>query len=98
MPRYLGQMGRVLAASSGVRRCGSASLDLCFLAEGVLDAFWEEATLGAWDVAAGLVILQEAGGVAARLDGSALDLDVGSILAANSTELQEELGRLVRGE
>ena len=42
LPRYLTQFDRVLRAASGVRRTGAAALDLCFLAEGVLDAFWEE--------------------------------------------------------
>jgi myo-inositol-1(or 4)-monophosphatase len=72
-------------------------MDLCYLAEGILDGFWEENYLSPWDVAAGLVILQEAGGIATRLDGSEIGLDDGSILAANSPEVLEELGALVRG-
>lgn len=98
VPRYLGQLGRVLVASSGVRRCGSAALDLCYVAEGILDAFWEEAYLSPWDVAAGSLILEEAGGVALRLDGTPLDLRDGSVLAANSPALLEELGRVVAGK
>ncbi len=98
VPRYLEELGRVLPASGGVRRGGSAALDLCYLAEGILDAFWEEAYLAPWDVAAGLLITEEAGGVAARLDGSALDLADGSLLAANSPALLEALRRVVRGE
>jgi myo-inositol-1(or 4)-monophosphatase len=92
IPRFLGQLGRVLPASGGVRRCGAAAVDLCYLAEGILDAFWEEDYLSPWDVAAGLLILQEAGGVASRLDGSPFDLANGSILAANSKALMDELG------
>jgi myo-inositol-1(or 4)-monophosphatase len=95
VPRYLEEFGRVLPASGGIRRGGSAALDLCYLAEGILDAFWEEDYLSPWDVAAGLVILSEAGGVATRLDGSAIDLAPGSILAANSPYLQEALAALV---
>ena len=72
-------------------------MDLCYLAEGVLDAFWEEDYLSPWDMAAGLVILQEAGGVATRLDGREIDLANGSVLAACSTGLAQELGALVRG-
>jgi myo-inositol-1(or 4)-monophosphatase len=98
VPRYLEEFRRILPASGGIRRCGSAALDLCYLAEGILDAFWEEEYLSPWDVAAGLVILQEAGGVASRLDGSAVDLRAGSVLAANSPQMLEELGGLVRGE
>jgi myo-inositol-1(or 4)-monophosphatase len=97
VPRYLEQLSRILPASGGVRRAGSAALDLCYLAEGILDGFREEDYLSPWDVAAGLVILQEAGGVATRLDGSAIDLENGSVLGANSPELHQELGRLLSG-
>jgi myo-inositol-1(or 4)-monophosphatase len=97
VPRYLEQFSRVLLSAGGIRRGGSAALDLCYLAEGILDAFWEEDYLSPWDVAAGLVILREAGGDATRLDGSEIDLANGSILAANSPELMEEFDALVRG-
>jgi len=97
LPRYLEEFQRVLPGSGGVRRCGSAALDLCFLAEGILDGFWEEAYLSPWDVMAGLLILREAGGVATRLDGSEIDLEDGSVLAANSPRLLRDLGDLVRG-
>jgi len=97
VPRYLEEFQRVLPASGGVRRGGSAALDLCYLAEGILDGFWEEDYLSPWDVAAGLVILREAGGLATRLDGSEIDLKDGSILAANSPDLLHELGALVGG-
>lgn len=63
---YLDSLGRVLAATSGVRRAGSAALDLCDLACGRLDAFWE-LWLMPWDVAAGALIVREAGGVFAPL-------------------------------
>jgi fructose-1,6-bisphosphatase/inositol monophosphatase family enzyme len=97
LPRYAEQFERVLPASGGVRRGGSAALDLCYLAEGILDAFWEEEYLAPWDVAAGLLLVQEAGGMATRLDGRAFDLENGSVLAANSPELMAGLGRAVRG-
>ena len=97
VPRYLEEFQRVLPASGGVRRGGSAALDLCYLAEGILDGFWEEDYLSPWDVAAGLVILREAGGLATRLDGSEIDLKDGSVLAANSPAILKELGALVRG-
>jgi len=97
VPRYLEQFSRVLPASGGIRRCGSAALDLCYLAEGILDAFWEEDYLSPWDVAGGLIILREAGGVGTRLDGSEIGLADGSVIAANSPELMEELGVLIRG-
>lgn len=87
LPSYLGEVERVLPACSGIRRGGSAALDLCYLAQGSLDAFWET-RLDPWDVAAGLVILNEAGGVARRKEGDPLDVQfAGSVLAANSPEL-----------
>lgn len=98
VPRYLQEFQRILPASGGIRRAGSAALDLCYLAEGILDGFWEEEYLSPWDVAAGQLIVQEAGGLVTRIDGSAVDLMNGSILAANSPDLLEQLGALVRGE
>jgi len=95
LPNYLSQLGRVLGASSGIRRGGSAALDLCYLAQGSLDAFWE-GTLAPWDVAAGLVILSEAGGVATRRDGAAIGARTsGSVVGANSVELLAELGAVL---
>lgn len=95
LPTYREQLGRVLEATTGVRRGGSAALDLCYLAQGTFDGFWE-LFLNPWDVAAGVAVVREAGGVVTRLDGSPLDLSEGPVLAANSPELLEALGRLVR--
>ncbi len=97
LPRYAQQFQRVLPASGGVRRGGSAALDLCYLAEEILDAFWEEDYLAPWDVAAGLLLVQEGGGVATRLDGRPFDLGDGSVLAANCPEVLMELDTVVRG-
>jgi len=90
LPTYLGQLDRILRSSSGIRRAGSAAMDLCFLAQGSLDAFWE-LILSPWDFAAGLLIAQEAGGVLKRLDGREVDLLDGPIMGASSTALLEEL-------
>lgn len=95
MPAYLGQLDRVLRNASGVRRAGSAALDLCYLAQGSLDAFWEE-ILMPWDFAAGMVLVREAGGVLARPDGSELELVPGAVRGANSPELLEELRATLR--
>jgi myo-inositol-1(or 4)-monophosphatase len=65
-----------------IRRDGSAALDLCYVASGRFDGFWE-LKLKAWDTAAGTLILREAGGVISRLDGSAYDLRKPDILASN---------------
>ena len=90
LPEYLGQLDRVLRRSSGVRRAGAASLDLCYLAQGSLDAFWE-LILHPWDFAAGWLLVEEAGGVLVKLDGSPLELVDTAVMGANSPELLEAL-------
>jgi myo-inositol-1(or 4)-monophosphatase len=90
LPNYLGQLDRVLRSASGVRRAGSAALDLCYLAQGSLDAFWEE-ILMPWDFAAGMVLVREAGGRLCRPDGSDLEIAPGPVRGANSLPLLEEL-------
>ena len=69
-------------SARGVRRNGSAALDLCYVAAGRLDGFWE-LSLHAWDVAAGTLIVEEAGGRVSRFDGSPLQLDFPEIVASN---------------
>jgi len=68
--------------TSGFRRGGSAALDLAYVAAGRLDAYWE-AGLCSWDIAAGVLLVQEAGGMATALDGTRLDLKKGDVLAGN---------------
>jgi myo-inositol-1(or 4)-monophosphatase len=80
--RYLDQFAAVMGASSGIRRAGSAALDLADVAAGRLDAFWE-LRLAPWDVAAGVVLVREAGGVVTTLDGSDDVLQHGSVIAGN---------------
>ncbi len=94
LPRYRLEFDRVLAASAGVRRAGAAALDLCYLACGRLDAFWET-HLAPWDVAAGLVIVEEAGGVHARPDGSAIGLRAGGVIGANAPPFLTHLRSLL---
>jgi myo-inositol-1(or 4)-monophosphatase len=94
LPKYLGQLDRVLRSSAGVRRAGSAAIDLCYLAQGSLDAFWEE-VLMPWDFAAGTVIVREAGGVMTRPDGGELEIAAGPVRGANGRELLEELTRVL---
>ena len=76
---YLAMLGKVLRNTAGVRRPGAAALDLCYVAAGRLDAFWETG-LKAWDLAAGALIIREAGGIVSGLDGSEDFLDSGHIL------------------
>ncbi len=68
--------------SHGIRRMGSASIDLCFVACGRFDGFWEY-DLEAWDIAAGKIIVEEAGGVVTNMDGSTLNPKLKNILASN---------------
>jgi myo-inositol-1(or 4)-monophosphatase len=68
--------------SRGVRRMGSAVLDLCWLAAGRYDGFWE-LTLGPWDVAAGGLLVEEAGGRVTNLRGGPLDIDAPTLVASN---------------
>lgn len=74
--------GRVLRESRAIRRVGSAALDLAIVASGQFDGFWERG-LASWDVAAGIAILQEAGGKVTKLDGSPYQFGGESILATN---------------
>lgn len=65
-----------------VRRFGSAALDLCYLAKGIYSIYWEK-NLKPWDVAAGQLLLEEAGGKITRYDGSKMELDSLELLATN---------------
>jgi myo-inositol-1(or 4)-monophosphatase len=79
---YLPQFREILTRSSGVRRTGSAAIDLCDLACGRLDGFWE-LHLAPWDVAAGVLILREAGGIITDLSGSDDVVKQGAFVAGN---------------
>jgi myo-inositol-1(or 4)-monophosphatase len=80
--QFLKELGAVMASSAGVRRTGAAALDLAWTAAGRLDGFWER-HLKAWDLAAGIVILREAGGYVTDADGKDAMLDQGSVVAGN---------------
>lgn len=79
---FLEQQRRVMRSSAGVRRLGAASLDLCFVASGRFDGFWETG-LSPWDVAAGIIIVREAGGFVTDLDGGPAIFDKSTIIAGN---------------
>jgi myo-inositol-1(or 4)-monophosphatase len=76
-----------------VRRAGSAALDLAYVAAGRLDGYWEY-HLQPWDVAAGTLLVQEAGGQVRRLDGSAWRLGYADVVAAGPTLLPTLVGEL----
>ena len=77
--------------SHGVRRAGSAALDLAYTACGRIDAYWEF-NLNPWDTAAGALLVTEAGGTMSRYDGSAFRLDSKEVLATNGLLREEMLG------
>ena len=79
----LRETDRVLAETAGVRRFGSAALDLAYVAAGRFDAYWERG-LNSWDVGAGIVIVREAGGTVSEIEGGDRPMHAGSILAANA--------------
>ena len=72
----------MIAGSGGLRRPGSAALDLCYVAAGLFDGFWE-LKLAPWDVAAGTLIVREAGGLVTGLGGEQQVIRHGSIVAGN---------------
>jgi myo-inositol-1(or 4)-monophosphatase len=81
---------KVLGVAQTVQRSGSAALNLCSVASGRVDAFWST-SLKAWDMAAGALIVAEAGGVVTAVDGSLLDIGRESLLAVNCSELARQL-------
>ncbi len=76
---YLDMLGKVVRNTAGVRRPGAAALDLAYVACGRLDGFWETG-LAPWDLAAGSLLIREAGGIVSGIDGSENFLDSGHIL------------------
>lgn len=76
------ELQSVQSQVAGIRRSGSAALDLAWLAAGRFDGYWERG-LSAWDIAAGMVLVREAGGLVDDIDGAGNVLETGNILAAN---------------
>jgi myo-inositol-1(or 4)-monophosphatase len=92
--RYLDALAAVMAVSAGVRRFGAASLDLAYVAAGRVDGFWEFG-LSSWDIAAGLLLVREAGGYVSDLSGGHGMMTSGDVLAAND-HLHLPLAGLIR--
>lgn len=82
LPAYAETLATLAAQCAGVRRAGAASLDLAYVAAGRLDAFWELG-LAPWDMAAGALLIREAGGLVADMDGSDAYLESGNIVGGN---------------
>ncbi|MEM9760243.1 MAG: inositol monophosphatase family protein, partial [Pseudomonadota bacterium] len=82
LDQYAGGLAKLAGQCAGIRRMGAASLDLAYVAAGRFDAFWEWG-LSAWDMAAGALLIREAGGLVADIDGSDNYLDSGNIVCGN---------------
>ncbi|MGB2006843.1 MAG: inositol monophosphatase family protein, partial [Candidatus Puniceispirillaceae bacterium] len=76
------ELQKVMAVSAGVRRFGSAALDLAYVAAGRYDGFWERG-LSSWDIAAGILLVREAGGFVSDFASRDRALDSGDVVAAN---------------
>lgn len=79
---YMEQMQVMMETVTGIRRFGAAALDLAWVAAGRFDAYWEQG-LSPWDLAAGIVLVREAGGIASEVHGGSAMLQSGNILCAN---------------
>jgi len=80
---YLTSLKDIMLQSAGIRRAGSAALDLAYVAAGRVDGFWEYG-IKTWDIAAGCLIVQEAGGLTGDPEGGHTHLESGNVVAANS--------------
>jgi myo-inositol-1(or 4)-monophosphatase len=90
LPKYLLAFEELYIRCSGMRRCGTAAIDLCYTAMGRFDGFWELG-LSIWDMAAGSLILKEAGGFLSDFWGGEKYLDSGFIIAGNKVSHSELL-------
>jgi myo-inositol-1(or 4)-monophosphatase len=82
LDEYQGQFGRIARAVSGIRRPGAAALDLADVAAGRFDGFWEQ-HLSAWDIAAGCLLIREAGGVVTDFTGRDIGIEHTGVVAGN---------------
>jgi len=92
--RALAEMGAVMDVTSGIRRMGAASLDLAYVAAGRFDGFWEHG-LQPWDMAAGILLVKEAGGVVTDMNGGDQMMANGQMLSANE-HLHPQLLKLLK--
>ncbi|MEM9474802.1 MAG: inositol monophosphatase family protein [Pseudomonadota bacterium] len=83
LPQTLQELARLLPATAGVRRWGAAALDLAYVAAGRYDGFWERG-LNAWDIAAGVLLVREAGGFVEALEPGTSVIDTGALIVANA--------------
>ncbi|WP_346892147.1 inositol monophosphatase family protein [uncultured Roseibium sp.] len=92
--RTLKELRYIMPEVAGVRRCGAAALDLAWTASGRFDGYWER-NLNSWDIAAGILMVKEAGGYVSDLSGKDKMLDTGDVVAGNEFA-QKHLLRLLK--
>jgi myo-inositol-1(or 4)-monophosphatase len=85
----------VLHAAQSVRRLGSAALNLCYIGAGRLDSYWAT-SVSSWDVAAGVLVVREAGGIVTDIRGAPLEIDRPEMVAASSPALHAEVMQILR--
>lgn len=95
LPATLQDLARLMPVCAGVRRWGAASLDLAYVAAGRFDGYWER-DLKAWDIAAGLLLVKEAGGMVSGIREGDEPLEKGAIICAN-TALFDSFRGIIRG-
>ncbi len=93
LDRYLNCFREVFNKVAGIRRCGSAALDLAFTAKGVFDGFWEM-HLHPWDIAAGVLLVKEAGGIVSDFEGRNSYMKSGNIIGS-SKKIYEEFFSII---
>jgi len=94
LPENLSQIARLAPQTAGIRRWGAAALDLAYVAAGRFEGYWERG-IKPWDIAAGLLIVKEAGGFAQAIEKDEDPLKAGSILAAN-TSIFDKFAKTIR--
>ncbi|MCE8526775.1 inositol monophosphatase [Ruegeria pomeroyi] len=95
LPLTLQDLARLMPVCAGVRRWGSAALDMAYVAAGRYEGFWER-RLNAWDMAAGIIIVKEAGGLVEALDPENSILDSGEVICANG-DIFDPFAKVIRG-
>jgi myo-inositol-1(or 4)-monophosphatase len=95
--RVMKNFDNIVHETQGVRRLGAAALDLAYVACGRFEFFWEEG-LKPWDIAAGILMIKEAGGTISDYDGTENSLLNGTILAANSLVMQDKILGIINGK
>ena len=96
LPATLQDLARLMPVCAGVRRWGSAALDLAYVAAGRYDGYWERG-IQAWDMAAGLLLVREAGGFVGAVRTGDDPMEKGAVLAGNGA-LYEPFAKVIRGE